>query len=72
MATIRKSRAAAITVRRATTAKGLNPRVMASLPKTGDMPRKTAEPSAAKMPAVFFLKEKLSNNLQASCKQKTL
>lgn len=43
---------AANPVRKATTAKGENPCVMASFPKTGAMPRKIAELNAAKTPAV--------------------
>lgn len=45
---------AAKLVRNATTANGVNPWLMASLPKTGASPRKNAELKAAKIPAVCF------------------
>src|SRR5574340_1681925 len=44
-------RAAASTVRQATTESGEIPRLMASLPKTGVKPRQTAEARAARIPA---------------------
>lgn len=47
--------AAANPVRKATTAKGEKPSVMASFPKTGANPRNTAELNAAAIPAVCFL-----------------
>ena len=46
---------AAKLVRTATTANGVNPWLMASLPKTGASPRKNAELNAANTPAVCFL-----------------
>src|SRR5512143_1281031 len=52
MRTIRRTRRAASTVRMAATASELKPAFMASFPKTGLSPRKTAELSAAKMPPV--------------------
>ncbi len=49
---------AAKLVRRATTAKGEKPWLIASLPKMGAIPRNTAELKAAKIPAeCFFCKE---------------
>ena len=51
----KKSRPAAKPVRNATTAKGVNPSVIANFPNTGARPRNTAELKAAKIPAVCFV-----------------
>jgi hypothetical protein len=45
---------AARPVRRATTVKGVKPWVMANFPKTGAIPKKIAELTAANIPAVLF------------------
>ena len=53
--TTRKSSKAENAVRILTTAKGGNPNRMACFPKIGTIPRKRAEPRAAKMPRVRSL-----------------